>query len=63
MLKDMKNANLILDGDGIMADKGFAIHNEINKLGLNLHVSPKTYHQTFFVISCNLLSVCFSKIK
>ena len=40
MLKIMKNANLILDGDGIMADKGFTIHNEINELGLILHIPP-----------------------
>ena len=62
-LKDMKNGNLILDGDGIMADKGFTIHNEINELGLNLYIPPKRNHQTFFVIFCNLLSVCFSRIK
>ena len=45
----MKNENLLLDGDGIMADKGFTIHNEINELGLNLHIPPKIYHQTFFL--------------
>lgn len=36
----MKTTDNILEEDGVMADKGFKIDKDINKLGLRLNISP-----------------------
>jgi hypothetical protein len=40
ILKDLLNHGYINPGDGIMADKGFTIQEELNKLGLVLNIPP-----------------------
>lgn len=40
LLKQMIENGYIKQGDGIMADKGFTIHNELNQLGLVLNIPP-----------------------
>lgn len=40
LLKDLKTAGKIHEGDGVMADKGFRIEKDIEKLGLRLNIPP-----------------------
>lgn len=39
-LQRLKDNGKINEGDSVMADKGFRIHEEIEKLGLNLNIPP-----------------------
>ena len=40
IIKQFKEAGYVLDGDAIMADKGFTIHDELKDLGLSLNIPP-----------------------
>ena len=40
LLQELKQNGYILDGDGVMADKGFTIHEELNKLDMVLNIPP-----------------------
>lgn len=40
VLAQLKACGKIKEGDGVMADKGFHISNEINELGLKLNIPP-----------------------
>lgn len=40
MLKDMLDEGYLLQGDGLMADKGFNIEEEVEKCGLQLNIPP-----------------------
>lgn len=42
ILARMKRNGNIIDGDSIMADKGFTVHEDLNELGLNLNIPPFT---------------------
>ena len=37
-VKQLKEAGYVLDGDAVMADKGFTIHDELKDLGLSLNI-------------------------
>ena len=40
LLQDLRQQGKINEGDGIMADKGFPIEDEIRNIGLNLNIPP-----------------------
>lgn len=40
MLKDLLDEGYLLQGDGLMADKGFNIEEEVEKCGLQLNIPP-----------------------
>lgn len=40
LLASLKNHGYIIEGDAVMADKGFTIENELKKLGLALNIPP-----------------------
>ena len=40
LLRKLKTSNFVIDGDAVMADKGFTIGNELQKLDLNLNIPP-----------------------
>jgi len=40
LLQDLKRSGKFLDGDGVMADKGFRIESDLQQLGLQLNIPP-----------------------
>lgn len=40
LFKSLKSIGFIEDGDAIMVDKGFNIHEEVEELGLHLNIAP-----------------------
>jgi len=40
LLQDLKMSGKMLDGDGVMADKGFRIESDLQQLGLQLNIPP-----------------------